>query len=742
MGFYTAVRKTGGLGIPRLEWLLTSDPAILKKYNAKSRKRELARWSSQGSQGKSVAAFTDSQISNAWLSDSKLLKPCHMITALRMRTNSCTNRVAMNRAVPVPNLNCRQCGTQLETLGLIIGMCRYTKPSRIRRHNEICELIVAESTKQGPAVAVTVEPTLIAPCGGNLKPDLVIQSQGRVFVVDVTVRHEDGDGLATGRNSKIEKYSQLLPQLRQRYQTAEAKVLPIVVGTRGAMPRESTRCLAKLGLNSKSILKTISLIALRSSIEIYHDFMDYNAPLPPTRLATPIGAVTYGDKTLGHQLPCAKQLVCRAPRRRQEVGTNASFLATASTERSLVTRDLLEVLGKQSFSAETRLKKKSLVEVRFSRPGVLDRCGDHGAAAKSGPKDFDPNDPSRRPSQVEIQATTPTVGKSSCIDEQSIVNDEVLKEYSMIGEKGKKNFSSLINLCNVIKVAMGTYEAEQARLERLMDEIFDEEGLDDTDEEFINEELDVFETREEDSESEQDLSDREDLTEEDSNKPYYRGKPSKNKPNDAIRWFKHPSNQNVRTRSCNIIFYAPSTTAVSKEEHLQLRAKNVIVPEQIRERIKDILKIEDPEPDHAVGRENKRGSCTECSKLIGATEGFKVLATGANCDLISEGRHLTAVGDNNPFRHFATIGHILATKIKETPGTNFKEGKVEEGITLNRTDLSEVKEITKDMKNHSTPGIDGITKKYIEALIDIIGPKIVQLINLELENGCFPEELE
>ncbi|KAG5879139.1 hypothetical protein JTB14_004115 [Gonioctena quinquepunctata] len=72
---------------------------------------------------------------------------------------------------------------------------------------------------------------------------------------------------------------------------------------------------------------------------------------------------------------------------------------------------------------------------------------------------------------------------------------------------------------------MGTYEAE--RLERLMDETFDEEGLDDTDEEFINEEFDVFETREEDSESEQDLSDREDLTEDDSNKPYYLGKPPK-----------------------------------------------------------------------------------------------------------------------------------------------------------------------------------------------------------------------
>lgn len=32
-----------------------------------------------------------------------------------------------------------------------------------------------------------------------------------------------------------------------------------------------------------------------------------------------------------------------------------------------------------------------------------------------------------------------------------VVIDEVLKEYSWVGGKGKKKFSSLINLCNVVK---------------------------------------------------------------------------------------------------------------------------------------------------------------------------------------------------------------------------------------------------------------------------------------------------
>ena len=129
--------------------------------------------------------------------------------------------------------------------------------------------------------AVAMEPSLLIPSGGNLKPDLVVKSQGRVFVVDVTVRHEDGDAIAQGRASKIEKYSKLLPHLQKLYGADSGEVLPVVVGTRGAMPRETVLSLAKLGLKDGSLLKTISLIALRSSIEIYHRFMDYNAPLRP-----------------------------------------------------------------------------------------------------------------------------------------------------------------------------------------------------------------------------------------------------------------------------------------------------------------------------------------------------------------------------------------------------------------------------------------------------------------------------
>ncbi|CAH2020915.1 unnamed protein product [Acanthoscelides obtectus] len=62
-----------------------------------------------------------------------------------------------------------------------------------------------ELKKKGPEVAITVETDGGGNRRRNLKPDLVIQSRGRVFVVDVTVRHEDGNNLAQGFTKQSRK---------------------------------------------------------------------------------------------------------------------------------------------------------------------------------------------------------------------------------------------------------------------------------------------------------------------------------------------------------------------------------------------------------------------------------------------------------------------------------------------------------------------------------------------------------
>jgi hypothetical protein len=127
--------------------------------------------------------------------------------------------------------------------------------------------------------AVTREPTINFPEGGILKPDLVVKNQRGVFVVDVTVRYEDNENHQEGRRCKIDKYTPLLPGLKERLECGNAEVLPIVVGIRGAIPQSTVDALEQLNITERKDLLTISLMAFRKSIEIYNNFIDYNAHL-------------------------------------------------------------------------------------------------------------------------------------------------------------------------------------------------------------------------------------------------------------------------------------------------------------------------------------------------------------------------------------------------------------------------------------------------------------------------------
>jgi ribosomal protein L37E len=109
-----------------------------------------------------------------------------------MRTNTAGNKVALNRAVSQKHLMCRKCRAQSETLGHILCQCTYTKAQRIRRHDEIKDLILDKVNKTVADATIPREPTIELPNGGKLKPDMVIKNHEGVFVVDVTVRTRMG----------------------------------------------------------------------------------------------------------------------------------------------------------------------------------------------------------------------------------------------------------------------------------------------------------------------------------------------------------------------------------------------------------------------------------------------------------------------------------------------------------------------------------------------------------------------
>jgi hypothetical protein len=186
-----------------------------------------------------------------------------------------SDEVIMNKVVPQSNVKCRKCRSCNETLAHVLGQCIYTKAQRIRRHDKIRDFVTNKLSKmEGIKI---IEEALIPTPTGNFKPDLVVANQGRVHVVDVTVRHEDTGNLDEGYRSKVEKFTPLLEILAEQLHVERGRVLPLVVGTRGSMPKTTIDSLREININYRGSFITISLLALRNSIEIYHTFMDYNA---------------------------------------------------------------------------------------------------------------------------------------------------------------------------------------------------------------------------------------------------------------------------------------------------------------------------------------------------------------------------------------------------------------------------------------------------------------------------------
>jgi hypothetical protein len=186
------------------------------------------------------------------------------------------DRVALNKAIPQNTVNCRRCNSGVETLAHIVGQCTTTTALWIKRHEEIRDFRAKKLAAGEKTVQVIEEATVQTP-SGTLNPDRAVISQGMVNVIDLTVRHEDKRYLGEGYTSKIVKYKLLLPVLAEKLQVSPGIILPVVICTRGAIYKTTLASLAYLGITDRGSLITIALMAPRSSIEMYHSFLDYNA---------------------------------------------------------------------------------------------------------------------------------------------------------------------------------------------------------------------------------------------------------------------------------------------------------------------------------------------------------------------------------------------------------------------------------------------------------------------------------
>jgi hypothetical protein len=185
------------------------------------------------------------------------------------------------------------CKTLPETLGHVVGQCTATKEARIRRHDEIVDILVNRLSNDKEVTIVKeakIHTETVA------KPDILFKRDGRVFVVDVTIRHEDGDSMTNGRRDKLEKYYKIVPLCCELLGASQGQVVPIVIGTRRAMPKQTQEDLRAIGIVDRKTLLTISLASLRNTIEIFHQFMDYAPRVDPTDRGPPPDVTGHGSR--------------------------------------------------------------------------------------------------------------------------------------------------------------------------------------------------------------------------------------------------------------------------------------------------------------------------------------------------------------------------------------------------------------------------------------------------------------
>jgi hypothetical protein len=247
-------------------------PKDLVRASYSNKSQESKDWEKLASQGHGVKDFRDDPLGNCWLYDPTVLSSSRYTDALRLRTNTFGVNIALKHADKGLPVNCQRCKEKPETLGHVLGECVASKGMRIQHHDKMAVVIATKCEEKGYKTACE---QVFSEQGEKLKPDLIVTDGERALIVDVTVRFESGDSLARGLTEKITKYQPLADYFVSQGTAREAQVLPIVIGSRGAVPKDTLKALITLGVDGKRLGKYLAICAVGSSVEIACMYLDY-----------------------------------------------------------------------------------------------------------------------------------------------------------------------------------------------------------------------------------------------------------------------------------------------------------------------------------------------------------------------------------------------------------------------------------------------------------------------------------
>ena len=133
-----------------VEWFESVGPKVdLSDYPGPySEEKWCQYWASQETQETGADTWLRFSESNTWIRAGTYTEG-EAISALLLRTNCIPTRECTSRYARVENVQCRRCGTEVETTGHICGWCPSVKRNRILRHNSLCRILANKAVKAG-----------------------------------------------------------------------------------------------------------------------------------------------------------------------------------------------------------------------------------------------------------------------------------------------------------------------------------------------------------------------------------------------------------------------------------------------------------------------------------------------------------------------------------------------------------------------------------------------------------------
>ncbi|XP_069176419.1 uncharacterized protein [Procambarus clarkii] len=212
-------------------------------------------------QGKAMCVVSQEKASSHFMREGEYTTFADWRFVHRARLNLLPLNGATRR--PNTNKNCRRCAWQNETLPHVMCHCMTYSDAYRRRHNALVDRI--KTAALGRHWKVTAENQRVPRADSVLKPDLVIEKDNELLIIDVTCPFENTEAAFTeARTEKEMKYADLAAEMRALPRYNRVTVHAFIVGPLGSYDPHNERLMKRLA--SKKYLATFRKLCVSDAI--------------------------------------------------------------------------------------------------------------------------------------------------------------------------------------------------------------------------------------------------------------------------------------------------------------------------------------------------------------------------------------------------------------------------------------------------------------------------------------------